>query len=401
MRISIVNTLYAPFGIGGAGRSVRELAEALVADGHDVEVNSLAPEGYEPAVEQLNGVVVRRFRSDDAFGPFNKSRPGLGQVKKTLWHAQEIYRAPAKAFLVKSFTAFKPDVVHTNNIGGFGLGAWSAAAHIPLVHTMRDYYLVCVRSQLYRNGGLCETRCTTCTLLKAPARLAKRTPDVYVGVSQDLLDRHSALGAIADRSASAVVHNWPSVVPRPARPIRSSGLPFRFGVLGRIGEDKGTWKVVDGFRAMPEEARQNATLVIAGSASAADERRLRNLEQEVPQLTYLGTHVEPLDFFDAIDMAVIPSQWYEPFGRVAAEARLGGVDVLASRVGGLPEALAQFGGGNLVDDFASATGWADAMAEAIRVRRRVTAFLPTERTSVSKQYAEIYSTALGVRSGTG
>lgn len=393
MRVSIVNTLYSPFGVGGAGRSVRELAEALALDGHDVEVNTLAASGYETSVEELNGVVVRRFLSDQAFGPFDKEQPGLGPVRKTLWHAQETHRAAAKAFLTESFGQFRPDVVHTNNIAGFGLAAWSAASHLPLVHTMRDYYLVCVRSQLYRNGQLCEKRCTSCTLLKAPVRVASRTPDVYVGVSQDLLDRHSALGAIPAQAASAVVHNWPSVLPREARPSRPAELPFRFGVLGRIGEDKGTWKVVEGFRAMPETSRRQATLVIAGSASASDERRLREIEEEVPEITYLGTHVEPLDFFDAIDMAVIPSQWYEPFGRVAAEARLAGVDVLASRVGGLPEALEQFGGGVLVEDFSSTAGWADAMARAAQVRRPVVAFHPVARPSVGEQYLALYESA--------
>jgi glycosyltransferase involved in cell wall biosynthesis len=81
MRISFVNTLYAPFGIGGAGRSVKELAEALVRQGHDVQVNTLAPEEFPTPVETLNGVEVRRYKSDESFGPFNRFTPDLAGAR--------------------------------------------------------------------------------------------------------------------------------------------------------------------------------------------------------------------------------------------------------------------------------------------------------------------------------
>jgi glycosyltransferase involved in cell wall biosynthesis len=390
----LVNTLYSPFGVGGAGRSVRELAESLVLDGHAVQVNTLAPSDFSAPAEVINGVRVRRHRSASSFGPFDRTSLALGPVRKTLWHANEASRRHARSFLDASFDEFQPDVVHSNNIAGFGLAVWVAAGETPLVHTMRDYYLLCARSQLYRDGALCTARCISCTVLKMPVRLARRVPDLYVGVSQDILDRHRSMGALAPEAQTAVVHNWPSLAGSPAlHPASSSEGKLRFGVLGRIGDDKGTWKVIEAFRALPDSVRQNSSLSIVGSASVADERRLQDAVSEIDGLQYLGHHMDPQAFFDQIDIALIPSQWFEPFGRVAAEARMAGIGVIASRAGGLPEAVEQFGGGILVDDFQSAEAWTSAMAQAALSRTPHSAFAPVARPTVSAQYLDHYRAA--------
>ncbi len=58
-------------------------------------------------------------------------------------------------------------------------------------------------------------------------------------------------------------------------------------------------------------------------------------------------------------LVIIPSQWEEPFGRVALEAMLSDVPVIASRTGGLTESVGD--GGILIDDFSNVDKWADAV----------------------------------------
>jgi glycosyltransferase involved in cell wall biosynthesis len=54
---------------------------------------------------------------------------------------------------------------------------------------------------------------------------------------------------------------------------------------------------------------------------------------------------------------IVPSQWEEPFGRVALEAMYNRVPVVASRTGGLLESVGD--GGVLIDDFGNAERWVE------------------------------------------
>jgi glycosyltransferase involved in cell wall biosynthesis len=72
-------------------------------------------------------------------------------------------------------------------------------------------------------------------------------------------------------------------------------------------------------------------------------------------------------------LVIIPSQWEEPFGRIALEAMLSGVPVIASRTGGLPESVGE--GGILIDDFSNTDRWAEAIESLSKPyhRRRIIA----------------------------
>jgi glycosyltransferase involved in cell wall biosynthesis len=56
---------------------------------------------------------------------------------------------------------------------------------------------------------------------------------------------------------------------------------------------------------------------------------------------------DPREFYQASRIVLMPSVWDEAFGRVAAEAMINGIPVLASRRGALSETLAE--GGILID----------------------------------------------------
>lgn len=56
---------------------------------------------------------------------------------------------------------------------------------------------------------------------------------------------------------------------------------------------------------------------------------------------------------------IVPSQWEEPFGRVALEAMYNKVPVIASRTGGLLESVGD--GGMLIDDGSNVDLWAEAI----------------------------------------
>jgi glycosyltransferase involved in cell wall biosynthesis len=68
---------------------------------------------------------------------------------------------------------------------------------------------------------------------------------------------------------------------------------------------------------------------------------------------------------------IIPSQWEEPFGRIALEAMYNRIPVIASRTGGLVESVGE--GGILIEKFGDVEAWVEAIErlDDHRERRRV------------------------------
>lgn len=67
------------------------------------------------------------------------------------------------------------------------------------------------------------------------------------------------------------------------------------------------------------------------------------------------------EFYGRARVALMPSQWEEAWGRVATEAQLNGIPVLASRIGGLPESVGP--GGILVEPTAPLDEWLAALSK--------------------------------------
>jgi glycosyltransferase involved in cell wall biosynthesis len=65
--------------------------------------------------------------------------------------------------------------------------------------------------------------------------------------------------------------------------------------------------------------------------------------RDVSSLHRMANTPDPRDFYHVSRLVLMPSLWRESFGRVAAEAFLNGIPVLASRRGALPEVLSDAG----------------------------------------------------------
>jgi glycosyltransferase involved in cell wall biosynthesis len=92
-------------------------------------------------------------------------------------------------------------------------------------------------------------------------------------------------------------------------------------------------------------------------------RRLRRLHAEARRLGNVeirpAVH-EPARLYGDARLLIVPSAYPEGWGRVAAEAQASGIPVIASAVGGLPEAVGE--GGLLVPRRARLEGWLEALA---------------------------------------
>jgi glycosyltransferase involved in cell wall biosynthesis len=84
------------------------------------------------------------------------------------------------------------------------------------------------------------------------------------------------------------------------------------------------------------------------------------IRTRLPNVTYMGRQIDMRTVYGKTDILVVPSQW-ESFGRVITEAQINGIPVLASKVGGIPEALGD--GGVLVEEIADPQAWLKGLSE--------------------------------------
>jgi len=337
MRITFVNGLYPPYGAGGAETTLRWLASQLVARGHTCSVATLSPD-RKPSAGTIDGIPVHYLPLTNLYWPHAVQRPSL---KRPLFQALDAYN-PVMGQRVRHLLAeLKPDVVHSHNLQGFSVAAWTAAASlgIPIVQTIHDYYLACPRSAMWRPGkGNCSSPCMECRLFSTPRRMLTRLPGVVTAVSHRVFDRLVAAGAFpaaaCGRQPVRIIRGN-NVGPVDGHRESQRGSKLRLGFFGRLDPLKGLDNLLDAVAELPPQA---ITLCVGGGGAPDYVAALQRRAATLPNVTFMG-HVDPAGFFPAIDLLVIPSVWEDPFPRVFHEALAYGVPSLVAPAGGLPEVV--------------------------------------------------------------
>ncbi|MBU2549998.1 MAG: glycosyltransferase [Proteobacteria bacterium] len=146
------------------------------------------------------------------------------------------------------------------------------------------------------------------------------------------------------------------LIPQPARPAPSppADRPFITFVnpLGIKGRDL--------FFAMARELLDLEFLVVM-NWGVSD--LTRQVLERYPNVTLMPRQEDMDRVWERTRLLLVPSICEEAFGRVAPEAQGHGIPVLASRVGGLPEAVGR--GGLLIDEFRNPEAWVRAIAAVL------------------------------------
>ena len=90
-----------------------------------------------------------------------------------------------------------------------------------------------------------------------------------------------------------------------------------------------------------------------------DRRDLMQRLEALPNVTFLPPRDDMRSIYGKCKILLAPSVWEEAYGRVATEAQINGIPVVASSRGGLPEAVGA--GGILLDPDRPAVEWAAAV----------------------------------------
>jgi glycosyltransferase involved in cell wall biosynthesis len=107
--------------------------------------------------------------------------------------------------------------------------------------------------------------------------------------------------------------------------------------------DKGVF-VFARIAAEPARRRPEIPLLVVEGRGKAGWLEQTGIDFESLGNTFVMANTpDPRDFYKVSKVVLLPSLWRESFGRVAAEALLNGIPVLASNRGALPETLSKAG----------------------------------------------------------
>lgn len=329
MKILILNTLYAPYKLGGAEKSVQSLAESFVKNNYEVLVLTL---GKENKKVNLNGVIVDKIEIRNIYWPFSNDKKN--SIQKLFWHINDAENARYDKKFIELFKDFKPNILFTNNLSGFSVRAWKLAKkfNIKIVHTLRDYYLQCPKSIKYKNDQNCIKQCFDCKILSVQKKRISQNVDAVVGISNFILDNHISNGYFSN-ATHKVIYNGFSF--DKVKQINKRENKLVFGFIGQINKSKGIEFLLKSFREIEEI--DDWELLIAGNINNAYLTSLKNINNS-KKIAYLG-YIDSTLFFKSIDILIVPSLWEEPFGRVVLEGLIHKKVVLGSNIGGIKELL--------------------------------------------------------------
>jgi glycosyltransferase involved in cell wall biosynthesis len=274
----------------------------------------------------------------------------------------------------------RPDVLHATNTFPLLSPAVCYAASrrgVAVVQALRNYRLLCANSYLLRDGRPCEDclgrsipwpaikhRCYRDSVAATSVVAAMQVLHRKLGFWRRRVDafftlthfaRQKFIQAGLPASRIHVKHN--SVTPDPGVGSGDGGYVV---FAGRLSPEKGIHTLLDAWRLNP----RLPTLKIAGDGPlAADVRAAAAGDNRIQWLGHIACAEANQVIAGAIAL-VMPSLWYETFGRTIAEAFAAGTPVIASKLGAMAE---------LVSD--GDTGWlfepGSAASLAATIRRHL------------------------------
>jgi glycosyltransferase involved in cell wall biosynthesis len=340
----------------------------------------------------------------------------LALAKNTVWNRK------SEDEIAEVIERFRPEILHCNNIfPQISPSVYRAAnrAGVPVVQALRNYRLLCANGYLFRDGHLCTEcvdrpsrypalvhGCYRDSRLATAAVVSMQVVHGAIGTWKRRVDAYFTPSAFArelfirngfDRNRIAVRTNF--VHPDHGLSEGCGGYAL---FIGRISPEKGLRVLLQAW----ERLHSELPLKIVGTGP--DEEPLRREFPDVPNVEWLGSRssADVLTLLGDAKCLVMPSVWYETFGRTIAEALSRGTPVIASNLGAIAELVADGQTGYLFEP-----GNADALVAATKalmasedgyqtMRRAAYDSFKTRftREKSHKQLLAVYQTAIDHRS---
>ncbi len=249
----------------------------------------------------------------------------------------------------------RPDILHaTNTFPLLSPAALFAARRqdVPVLLALRNYRLICPKAVLLKDNKICH-ECVGKRFATSAVR-NRCYRDSFSGsfVVASMLAIHKAMnswnravtryftltqfakrtfvdaGFDADR-----ISVKPNFIDASMRPATPSEIRHEAVFVGRLSEEKGIRSMLEAWQNVPADF----TLKVIGDGPL--EPLIRAASSGQPNIEYLGRLelAQTLGVIRQAAMLVMPSIWYETFGRTIIEAYSVGTPVVVSRMGAMQE----------------------------------------------------------------
>jgi len=334
--------------VGGAEQSTLLLAQELSQRGHHVDVVSTTgradvgtPELQSRRFEGISGKLFEATPGGSVPLALGGSEQPASLLTRAIHHGS-LLRVTRWGRHIEAICRDQgPDILHTNTIVGQSGLVWGAAkrAGVPVLHTLRDYQLLCSRTTLLRSSGKeCVDAPVPCQLLRRFQRPLSRNVDLVTAPSRFVLDRHLGEGYFADARAEVV----PNAAGSPIEPCpERSGKSLTLIYLGQLDEHKGVGLLMSVLGPVFESGEfPGLTVGFAGDGPlrARVDAFAARYPDRATSWGFVGDK-KKASLLEEADALVLPSIWNDNFPRVMLDAFRWGLPVLGARRGGIPEVV--------------------------------------------------------------
>lgn len=352
LRILMINKFY--YEAGGAERYVLSLSALLEQGGHEVIPFAMRD-------ERNMATPFARW-----FSPHVRVRGRMPPWERVRTAVHVVYSPGARRAIDRLIRHVRPHLAHVHNLYHHLSPSilFALKEHrIPVVHTLHDLKLICANYSLFAHGAICERckgnrhyqavvqRCCKGGLgaslvgavemyLHGALKTYERHVDLFISPSRFLRDKLAEFGVDVSR-----VRHIPNFVDvRAFSPQYGPGEGY-VAYVGRVTLDKGAGTLVRAMAGLPQ-----LELRVVGTGDALAELREACAREGMAHVRFLGPrpHREVRELIGRAAVVVVPSMLYDNCPITVLEAFAMGKPVIGSRLGGIPELIADGVDGMLV-----------------------------------------------------
>ncbi len=410
MKILMQNSVFFPNVIGGAEMSSHLLALKIQERGHQADALATTGKRHDASdlvtrpLDNTPGTVFESSSNGfydifDTDGP--PDPPGI--LVRGLHHFAAVYSPRWEKLAGEAMDRSQPDILHTNTLVGMTPAVWQAAhqRNIPIVHTLRDYHLLCPRTTLMRSDN---TDCTSpplpCTILRRLKLAKTKGIAVVTAPSNFVLRTHVEAGGFPGAKPVRVPNACENILD--SIPAGRDTQPPRGIFLGQLDEHKGVGIILKALDELQAESLPDFGFDFAGVGPLAPQVE-EFCARDPHRFKYHGLVQGEIkyDLLKRASFLLVPSLWNDNFPRTMLDAFSYGLPVIGSDRGGIPEVVGHESEGIIIGP--DATELAQAMKSYItnpelRKQHGQAAFEAARLYTLDKQvdqFMEIYHSLVG------